>query len=174
MHLILAAMMPENRLAVEVSDATGLRINDVLTIKTEDVKKACRITVCESKTGKKRRVYLPVKLRERMLQQAGKVWVWPGRLKPNEEHRTRQAVWRDMTRAAAIFRRNGTLPRAAVATPHTARKRAAVTAYHQGGVDAARALLNHSDRDVAVTLLYALSDIEPPKRKGRRKAAPKN
>ena len=87
---ILAAMMPENRLAIEVSEATGLRINDVLSLKTEAIRRTDRPTVREQKTGKTRRVYIPHELRRRMLAQAGRVWVWPGRLDPDGAHRTRR------------------------------------------------------------------------------------
>lgn len=166
--LILAAMMPENRLAIEVSEATGLRIDDVLSLKTDMIARTSRPTVVDSKTGKKHRIYIPVELRERMLKQAGKVWVWPGRLDPKGAHRTRQAVYKDMVQAAAIFRRNGTLDGIdGAVSPHTARKRAAVAAYEVGGLNAAQNILNHSRADVGVTLLYALADKQqsPPKRK---------
>lgn len=171
--LILAAMMPANRLAVEVSEATGLRIDDVLALKTEDIKRTARPYVVDSKTGKRHRLYIPAQLRERMLKQAGKVWVWPGRLDPKGSHRTRQAVYKDMVQAAAVFRRSGQLDGVLGAvSPHTARKRAAVAAYQSGGLDAARKVLVHGDKDVGVTLLYALANQEgstkPPKRKRRR------
>lgn len=166
-------MMPANRLVVEVADATGLRIGDVLQLRTEQLQRFQRVTVRESKTGKTRRVYMPSRLRARMLNQAGAVYVFEGR-GDIHKHRTRQAVYKDMVRAAEVFKRSGAAPAAASISPHSARKRAAVRAYHRGGVDAARALLNHADNDVAVTLLYALSDLEPPKRRrraGRRSAA---
>ena len=51
MEHVLAALMPENRLACEISLATGLRINDVLSLKASDVKKQ-RFTIREQKTGK--------------------------------------------------------------------------------------------------------------------------
>lgn len=165
---ILAAMMPANRLALEVADATGLRIDDVLSLKTEQIRRSARPTVVESKTGKRRRVYIPVELRKRMLVQAGRVWVWPGRLKPLEQHRTRQAVNKDMGQAVAVYRRSHVIGPKEHPSPHTARKRAAVRAYHHGGVDAAQMLLNHSSSDLGVTLLYALSDqMQSPKRRGK-------
>lgn len=174
--LILAAMMPANRLAIEVSEATGLRIDDVLSLKTELVQQTNRPTVVDSKTGKKHRIYLKNELRERMLKQAGKVWIFPGRIKPMERHRTRQAVWKDMTQAAAIFKRNGTIESSiGTVSPHTARKRAAVSAFRLGGLDKAREVLVHSDSDAAVTLLYALSDQVPKvkrKKSSRKKKKP--
>lgn len=168
--LILAAMLPENRLAVEVSEATGLRIDDVLSLKTEQIAKSNRPTVQDSKTGKRHRIYVPVELQRRMLQQAGVVWVWPHRLEPLAKHRTRQAVYKDMVQAAAVFKRAQHLEGVVGAvSPHSARKRAAVRAYEQGGLDAAKRLLQHSD--ASTTLLYALSDIAPKRRK-RKKRTP--
>lgn len=161
-------MMPANRLVVEVADATGLRIGDVLQLRTEQLQRGQRVTVRESKTGKTRRVYMPAKLRDRMLNQAGARYVFEGR-GGIDRHRTRQAVYKDMVQAAQVFKRSGAAPQAASISPHSARKRAAVRAYHRGGVDAARALLNHADNDIAVTLLYALSDVEPPRRQRRAK-----
>lgn len=160
---ILAAMLPANRLAVEVADATGLRIGDVLALRTEQIAATARPTIRECKTGKRRRVYIPAKLRERMLVQAGPVYIWSGRC-DIYKHRTRQTVYKDMLQAAQVYRRSGVVPVGASVSPHSARKRAAVRAYHQGGVDAARALLNHADDDLAVTLLYALSDQQPLRR----------
>lgn len=171
-RFVLAAMMPQNRLALEVSDATGLRIDDVLSLKTELITRSSRPYVVDSKTGKRHRIYVPAQLRERMLKQAGKVWIWPGRIKPNERHRTRQAVYKDMVKAASVFKRNGMLDKAASISPHTMRKRAAVRAYHKGGLEAASDLLVHSDGDSIVTMIYALADtpeLLPRKRRKRKK-----
>lgn len=172
---VLSVMMPANRLALEVSDATGLRIDDVLSLHTEDIRRTARPTVTDSKTGKRHQIYIPVQLRERMLQQAGSVWVWPGRLKPKTNHRTRQAVYKDMMQAVAIFKRNGTAPKDTHVSPHTMRKRAAVRAYHRGGLDAASNLLVHSDGDGIITMIYALADtpeLVPRTRRKRKKRQP--
>ena len=48
---IMAALMPENRLAIEMSLRYGMRIGDVLATKTEEVKKGAW-TYTEEKTGK--------------------------------------------------------------------------------------------------------------------------
>lgn len=155
MRLILAAMMPANALAIEVSLYTGLRIDDVLSLKTDHVRRTPRPYVRDSKTGKSHRIYLPAELRERMLSQAGRVWVWEGRTDWTR-HRTRQAVYKDMRQAAQVFERTGRL-RAHV-SPHSARKSAAVRAYKRGGLDAAAALLQHDTGHPLVTLVYALAD----------------
>lgn len=155
MRLILAAMMPANALAVECSLYTGLRIDDVLALKTEKVRRTARPYVRDSKTGKTHRIYLPAELRERMLAQAGRVWVWEHRL-DWRLHRTRQAVHKDMKQAAQVYIRSGRL-RAHV-SPHSARKVAAVKAYKKGGLEAAQALLVHDTGHPLVTLVYALAD----------------
>lgn len=150
MDHILAALMPPNRLALRVSMATGLRIGDVLSIMR--VQLAARMTVTESKTGKRRRVYIPAALLEEMINQAGRVWVWEGRT-DYRKHRTRQAVYKDLRRAASLFR----LPSQLHLSPHSARKIYAVDQYHKDGdLQRVQRLLNHSNE--AVTMLYAMAD----------------
>lgn len=152
---ILAAMMPTNALIVRVCMRTGLRVSDVLELKTAQLKP--RQTVRERKTGKTRRVVWSQPLYEQMLQQAGSIWVFPSRTDPRK-HRTRQAVYKDIHHVAAMFQRSGAVSRSQNIGTHTARKIAAVNAYHRGGLDAAQRLLNHSDP--GITLLYALADKE--------------
>lgn len=146
---ILAALTPENRLAITVSLLTGLRIGDVLNLRTRQL--LCeRLTVVEEKTLKKRTVRLPDKLREQLISYAGKIYVFPNRLDPRR-HRTRQAVYKDIKRAAKAFRVKLNI------TPHSARKCYAVAEYRRD-FNAARVqrLLNHSSE--AVTMIYAIAD----------------
>ena len=152
---VLAALMPENRLIMELCMATGLRVSDVLELRTADLKR--RQTVRQRKTGKTRRVQWPAALYEQMERQAGRLWVFESRTDP-KRHRTRQAVWKDVKRAERVFKRSGQLSRRQNLGPHTARKYAAVEAYHKGGLPAAQRLLSHSD--ALVTRLYALADKE--------------
>lgn len=152
---ILAALMPTNRLVVKLCMATGLRISDVLTLKTCQLKR--RQTVREAKTGKTRRIQWPESLYNEMMRQAGEVWVFEGRT-DRRRHRTRQAVWKDIKRAERVFKRSKELDRTQNLGTHTARKIAAVEAYHKGGMPAAQRLLNHSDP--YITRLYALADKE--------------
>lgn len=153
MEHILAALMPANRLAVKVAIHTGLRIGDVLRLRPKDLRTS-RPTVRESKTGKTRRISLPRAMLDELRQQAGDYWVFESRTDPRK-HRTRQAVYKDIRKAAAVFQRTGSVRKGQVST-HTARKMAAVDAYHKGGLDAAQRLLNHSDP--GITMLYALAD----------------
>lgn len=173
MEKILMVMAPENRLAIEVSLATGLRIDDVLGLKTEVVKKTYRPTVVDKKTHKSHRIYLPVELRQRMLAQAGQVYIWPGRNDPDCKHRTRQAVYKDMQRAVDIMRHASWVSKpkkGETISPHSARKCAAVRAYKSKGFDAARAMLQHDKGHPAVTLLYILSDQPDILRSSRSRA----
>lgn len=145
---ILAALMPENRLACEVSLRTGLRIGDVLRLKTDQIKN--RFTIREEKTGKTRSVFLCESLLHRLLKNAGKIYVFPHRT-DGKRHRTRQAVYKDLKRAAVLFRCNELI------APHSLRKIYAVEAFKRfGNIDKVRKLLNHSSE--AVTYIYAMAD----------------
>lgn len=170
MELILGAMMPANRLALEVSDATGLRIDDVLSLKTETIQQTARPYVRDSKTAKRHRIYIPAQLREQMLAQAGRLYVWEHRT-DWQRHRTRQAVYKDMVHAVRVFRRNGVVASDVHPSPHSMRKRAAVRTYRRAGLGAAAQLLQHSSNDAAVTMLYALADVEQQRRptRGRKR-----
>lgn len=145
---ILAALTPENRLACEVSACTGLRIGDVLNLRSERLQE--RMTVRELKTGKTKRIRLPAALLDRLVAISGKVYVFEGRL-DYRKHRTRQAVYKDLARAAKLFRVKTHI------SPHSARKIYAVSEYRRtGSLAAVQKLLNHEDE--AVTMLYAMAD----------------
>lgn len=150
LELVLASLMPANRLACEVALHTGLRISDVLALKTEDVRRSSRFWVKEAKTGKAKLVGLPAPLRRRLLDQAGKTYVFPARLDENG-HRSRQAVWSDIDRAQRAFR----IPQN-IGT-HSMRKEYAVELMQKyGSLEKVRRALNHSN--MAVTKIYALAD----------------
>lgn len=147
---VLAALLtPANRLVVEIMLRTGLRVSDVLGIRTAQLKQ--RFTVTESKTGKSKQVSLSKSLLERLRAQAGSVWLFEGQ-RDTSKHRTRQAVWSDIKRAAKAMRLTG------VVAPHSARKSVAVDEYRKSGsVDVVRQKLNHDRIDT--TLLYLLSEL---------------
>lgn len=172
MNHILVALTPENRLAIEVAMETGLRIGDVLSLKTSqllgrDIKgrTVCRerITVQEHKTGKKRRVYLPIELRGRLMINAGEIWVFEGR-HDRYKHRTRQAVAKDIKRARAILR----LPKSYVVSAHSARKLYAVELANKKGVNAVKRSLLHSDE--TITELYAMADMITNRMQGGKRS----
>ena len=156
--LILSALTETNRLVIRTALVTGLRIGDVLALKPERLKPHFWVT--EQKTGKKRQIGLPEPLLSDLKKEAGKVWVFPGR--DPRKHHTRQAVWKDMKRAAKAFR----LP--LNVGPHSARKVYAVELLRKyGDLARVRRALNHNSE--TVTLLYAMADkqreLRPQKRK---------
>lgn len=158
--LVLSTLTPGNALALRAALHTGLRISDVLSIKTD--KLAPRFWVTESKTGKRRQVGLPEPLLSDIKKQAGPVWAFPGR-KPGKA-RTRQAVWKDVKRAARALR----LPQNI--GPHSARKVYAVELMQKyGDIERVRRALNHSGH--AVTMIYALADRQLESKYRRRRSA---
>lgn len=159
---VLAALTPSNRLVMRVCLHTGLRLGDVLSLKPEQLKP--RFWITEKKTGKLRMVGLPGELLNDLVRGAGSVWVFPKRTNPNE-HRTRQAVWHDVKRAAKAFR----IPQNVA--PHSFRKVYAVDLMHKyGDIAKVRRVLNHSSD--AVCMIYALADISlRAKYKKRRRHA---
>lgn len=146
---ILAALTYENRLAITVSLLTGLRIGDVLNLRSRDLLRD-RITITEEKTLKRRTIRMPNKLRDELQGIAGKIYVFENRLSARK-HRTRQAVYKDIKRAAKAFRIKSNI------SCHTARKIYAVSEYKKDfSVERVKKLLNHSSE--AVTMLYAIAD----------------
>lgn len=158
---ILAALMPPNRLALEVSLATGLRISDVLNLRTADLRSPMQVR--ELKTGKRRRITLKRALLDSLLSQAGKIWVFEGR-RDYRKHRTRQAVYKDLIRAAHLFR----LPADVHISPHTMRKVYAVGKFGRSAGDLAKVqrALNHASP--AVTALYVMSGELYERNKAKR------
>lgn len=142
-----------NSLVIETSLETGLRVSDVLALRSADLTKGQRFTVSESKTGKRRRVYIGKKLYLRLMEQRGKTWVFPNSRDPRR-HRTRQAVWADVKRAARALRLDGNV------APHSARKSYACAEYARThDLAAVQKKLNHSHLET--TVLYLLEILKP-------------
>lgn len=165
---LFAVLMPENALVLRVALETGLRIGDVLAIRTAQIAKQ-RFTVHEQKTGKSKRVYLSRPLWDALRASAGRYYVFEGRNDP-KKHRTRQAVYNDLKRAAKAFR----LPQNV--SPHSLRKLYAKTLLDEtGDLELVQRALNH-DR-IQTTLIYALSDrldLLKPQRKKRKRKPPRS
>lgn len=146
---VMALLMPANALAVRVSADTGLRIGDVLSLRTADLHQ--RMRVREQKTGKHRRVYIGNRLLADLQAQAGDIYVFPHRTDPTR-HRTRQAVWYDVKRAVHALRLDDKI------SVHSARKSYAVhlmQKYHD--LEKVRKIIGHSD--TCVTFIYACADM---------------
>lgn len=143
---VLGALMPSNALVCQVSLHTGLRVSDVLNLKTAQLRP--RFWVTEMKTGKRRQVGLPAPLLDAIRRQAGEVWAFPGR--GGSGHRTRQAVWKDVKRAARAFR----IPQNIA--PHSFRKVYAVDVLEKyQDIERVRRALNHGS--ATTTLIYCMA-----------------
>lgn len=154
-ELLLTALMPANRRVIELSLSTGLRLGDVLQMGTNVLSQRNRFTVVEQKTGKKRRVFVPERLRRELLQHAGEKYLFEHRTDP-EKHRSRSTVYKDLKRVAKLYRLNGAKITENIA-PHTARKIYAVEQFRKtGSLEKVQKLLNHDN--MAVTMLYAMAD----------------
>lgn len=162
MEHVLAALTPQNALIMRTLLHTGMRLSDVLALKTVQLRPSGWYT--EGKTGKRRRYGLPAELLESIKAQAGPEWAFPG-LSSRGGHKTRQAVWKDVKRASRAFR----LPQNV--GPHSARKMYAVDLMRKyGDIERVRRALNHESS--TVTAIYAMADMLTDRRlKRRRKKA---
>lgn len=145
-------LQPANLLAVRIAAQTGLRIDDVLSLRIEKLK--VRVTVTERKTGNKRRVYIGKKLLKDIFDFVGrkrKGFIFPHRFDP-ERHRTRQAVFKDIKKQAESLGLHSQI------SPHTFRKVYAVKLYHRTkDLTTVQRILGH--KKMETTLIYALADV---------------
>ena len=162
---VLAALMPQNQLIVRLMLHTGMRLSDALQMPSEGLSTSGWYV--EGKTGKKRRYGIPKPLLEAIQEQSGWGWAFPGRKRG--QHKTRQAVWKDIKRAAIAFR----LPQNVGA--HSMRKVYAVQLMRKyGSIEKVQRNLNHSSS--SITAIYAMADLlldrklkERERRQKRRK-----
>lgn len=154
-------MQRDNVLAIRVSLETGLRIDDVLRLKWENFKKPPYFTYFAKKTGKKGVKKLTKGLKNELFHRntGDSVYVFPGRKRG--QHRTRQAVWKDIKKASELM--GITLN----ASPHSARKTYAVELRKEKGLAEVQKELQHSDMNT--TMLYAFSDLV---RAGKKEQTP--
>lgn len=146
--VMLRLLMPTNALVIETALQTGLRVSDVLALRSDKLRQ--RMTVKERKTGKGRRIYLSADLLRRLQRQSGSVYVFPNTLDPFRP-RCRQTVWKDVKRAAKALRVDYN------AAPHSARKSYAVDLYRREGFQAVQRALQHDNP--ATTMLYLASAV---------------
>lgn len=155
---VLSALMPQNRLIMRMVLRNGMRLSDALEFKTDNLKLAGWYV--EKKTGKRRRFGLDVALLADIRAQAGPEWAFPGR--NGQGHKSRQAVWADVKRAARAFRLRQNV------APHSFRKSYAVKLLAKyGDIDRVRRNLNHTS--TSVTAIYAISDVLLERRQREKK-----
>lgn len=143
---------------------TGLRISDILKLKKTDFMLG-EFEIKEQKTGKKRLVRIPYKLREKVVgyaQCAGVNEYVFSSSRSKSGHLSRQAVYRAFKEAAKLAgtRRNiGT---------HSMRKRYAGEMLRKGvSLLEMQSALNHSN--LSDTVLYLLDDVQEIKEENKRK-----
>lgn len=148
---LYACMTYENVLALRVALETGLRIDDVLSLRADQIRRRT-ISGVAHKTDKEFRKAVSADLAKRLaaLTPNKGGFIFPHRLDPLR-HRTRQAVWENMKKAA---RQLGIKLNAA---PHSARKTYAVEMFRDKGLEQTQRELQH-DR-ISTTMLYAFSDM---------------
>lgn len=148
---ILFALTPVNRLVCKVALETGLRIGDILSLRTADIVSKKTFTIREQKTGKRRKITLREPLRKQLADIAGETFVFEHRTDP-QKHRSRQAVYMDIKKACKAFRIKENI------SPHSIRKLYAVDLYRKSGnlSKVQKALLHDNE---LTTMLYALADV---------------
>ena len=155
---VLAALMPQNQLIVRLMLQTGMRVGDAVSWPTSALKPSGWYV--ESKTGKKRRYGISKPLLDAIKAQAGPEWAFPGRRRGT--HKSRQAVWKDIKRAAKAFRLSQNVG------AHSMRKVYAVRLMRKyGDLERVQRNLNHASG--TVTAIYAMADILLERRERYRK-----
>ncbi|MBR6620512.1 MAG: tyrosine-type recombinase/integrase [Clostridia bacterium] len=139
----------DNYLCLRVSLETGLRIGDVVALRTAAL---CgnKITYIAQKTGKYGTAIISKELAEKLHRVAGNVYIFESNSSKNG-HRTRQTVWKDVKKAAKIAGIDRNI------APHSARKTYAVQTFKNKGFAAAKRELQHDDP--ATTMLYVFSGV---------------
>lgn len=146
---VYGIMQYKNALALRVSLETGLRIDDVLSLKPSDLKGRTLRGVAE-KTDKPFKKVISQDLANRLREIGNSYYIFEGRDNP-KEHRRRQTVWKDVKKAVKLLHIGGNI------APHSARKTYAVELFKDGGIGAVQKELQH-DR-VSTTALYAFADL---------------
>lgn len=149
LDLILQLLTYQNRLVCAVALQTGLRVGDIVALKSVTVKRS--FTITEQKTGKKRRVKISESLLRELNSVKGKIYVFEHRTDP-QKHRTRQAVYADIRRACKALRLKQNI------STHSLRKHYAVDLMKQyNDIEVVKKALNHDNE--LTTILYAYADM---------------
>jgi integrase len=148
-------MQYDNVLAMQTALETGLRIDDVLSLKPCNLT-GNRLECIAKKTGKKMSRVLPRSLIKLLKNNSNSEWIFPS---PRNEHahKTRQAVWKDVRNACE---------RAGISqhvTPHSSRKTFAVDVMREKGFSVAQKSLQHTNAET--TMLYVFADLLTSKNK---------
>lgn len=158
LNRVFELLRPVNRVACSLALQTGLRIDDVLSLRKADLEQCVKnnywLCVVEQKTGKARKIKMDKRTVSQLMSMSGAVYVFEHKSNP-DKHRVRQTVYKDFKRCAREV-----LGVKTDVSVHSIRKVYAVRKYRETG-DLARVQksLNHSN--MATTVLYALADKMP-------------
>lgn len=136
----------DNYLAIRVSLETGLRIGDVVALRTADLH-GNKLYFVAAKTGKAGTREISKDLADKLKKYAGTAYIFESTSKLG--HRTRQAVWKNVKQAAEAC---GITLNVA---PHSARKTFAVGVARRQGFAAAKRALQHSNSGDTATYVYS-------------------
>lgn len=145
---LIGFMTPCTALPMRVSMETGLRIGDVVSLRTENLV-GTEIRYTAHKTKKQGVAKISVELMNLLLRNCDNGYLFPS-ANSKYGHISRQAVWKQVKKAALIANIEKNI------APHTARKTYAVGEFKAHGLAAVQKALQHSRVDT--TLLYCLSD----------------
>lgn len=148
---MVGSMTAQNALAITVSLETGMRIGDVLRLEVSNLLDSS-ITYTAAKTGKQGTAQCSERLICSLRANAVNGICFPSRKGAKSPYRSRQAVWKDVRKAATYA---GIKPHV---SPHSARKTFAVDLYHKRGIGAVQQALQHKYQ--TTTNLYALADVQ--------------
>lgn len=153
---LFGVMQWDNVLAMRTALETGLRISDVLQLKVTNLN-GRTVSGVAQKTGKPYRKVISQELANRLKRNEVNGYLFIGRF--GNKPRTRQAVYKDIKKAARIIG-----IRANVA-PHSARKTYAVERLADEGLKATQDELQHDK--IETTMLYAFSNLLEDKGDGQ-------
>jgi site-specific recombinase XerD len=138
------------RLVYELGSATGLRISDIVSLKKEVLNKK-EPTIKEQKTGKSKRIYIPVELKTELKKYSKnhKKYIFESRSKTG--HLTRQAVHKHFKKIATEIECHENIG------THTMRKNYALKLLQKGkSLKYIKNKLNHDN--LTDTLLYLMKN----------------
>ena len=153
-------MQSNNALAMRICLATGIRISDCLSLTRNQIING-RPTVRETKTGKTRRIYIPMKLREEIKAlKADSEFAFPSRFDKSKP-KSRQSVYKDLKNQSCKFDLEENI------SIHSTRKIFAVEEFKRtGSLEAVQKTLNHKYQ--STTIMYALSDVLRKTKNGQK------
>lgn len=138
----------DNYLALRLSLETGIRIGDVVSLPAAALS-GNKINFTAAKSGKAGCAIISKDLADKLKRYSGKTYIFSSSSKAG--HRTRQAVWKDVKKAAAAAGITKNI------APHSARKTYAVQSFQRHGLKETQRRLQHDNS--TVTAGYVLSGV---------------